>query len=103
MIIVECDENQHNHITPECERIRMLNLAQSFGGTPVLFIRWNPDAYKPAHGKQVPLTKRYSTLCDVLKHYIATPLDQLNISCLCSKLMLFFDLYAGVPYPDPVS
>jgi hypothetical protein len=46
IIIVECDEHQHTNYTQECEKIRMINICQSFGGLPVYFIRWNPDNYK---------------------------------------------------------
>ena len=44
-VIVEVDENRHNHVTPECERIRMINISQSLG-LPTIFIRYNPDSYR---------------------------------------------------------
>lgn len=45
IVILECDENQHKERQRECELSRMKNIGQSFGGLPVYFIRWNPDAY----------------------------------------------------------
>lgn len=105
-IILECDEHQHKDRSVDCERVRMLNLSQSFGGTPVLFVRWNPDSYRPGGGpagsKQASIAKRYSTLCSVLKQYIETPRDQLQITGLCSVISLFFDHYTGVLPPKLV-
>lgn len=99
ILLLECDEHQHKDRVADCERRRMLNLAQAFGGTPVLFVRWNPDTYKPAVGKQVSLNKRYDTLCAVLKQYLSSPC---RIRDLCSVIYLFFDGYAGVQTPVPV-
>lgn len=45
VIIVEVDENQHETYIENCENIRMYQLYQEFGGTPVFFIRYNPDDY----------------------------------------------------------
>jgi hypothetical protein len=43
-IVIEVDENQHRYHNNECEKIRMLEILQSFG-IPVIFIRYNPDKY----------------------------------------------------------
>ena len=45
VVILECDENQHKERERDCEVARMKNIGQMFGGTPVYFIRWNPDGY----------------------------------------------------------
>jgi hypothetical protein len=45
IVILECDENQHKEREKDCEVARMKNIGQMFGGTPVYFIRWNPDGY----------------------------------------------------------
>jgi hypothetical protein len=50
MIVVEVDENQHEGYTCECEQVRMINITQSLGMRTV-FIRFNPDKYKPAKGR----------------------------------------------------
>lgn len=48
-IILEIDEFQHKRsgYTPECEQRKMLEFFQSLGGIPVIFLRYNPDNYKP--------------------------------------------------------
>ena len=69
VIILECDENQHKERSCECEQTRMVNIAQSFGGTPVYFIRFNPDHYSPYDDEAdcEKLQKRYSTLTKFIK------------------------------------
>lgn len=57
IIILECDEDQHDTRPCACEQSRMVNIGQMFGGVPVYFIRWNPDKY---------ITKNSSIHCDIL-------------------------------------
>ena len=45
-LIVEIDEKEHEHYEAECEVTRMFNIQQALG-MPVVFIRFNCDAYKP--------------------------------------------------------
>jgi hypothetical protein len=67
IIIIECDENQHKDRACECEQTRMINIAQSFGGMPIYFIRWNPDSYKAPKGRQQSsVPDRYSGLVTLL-------------------------------------
>jgi hypothetical protein len=91
VIILECDENQHKERSCECEQTRMVNIAQSFGGTPVYFIRFNPDYYNP-YDDDVDcekLQKRYSTLAkllnDMIKKKITLP------KALASAIYLYHD------------
>jgi hypothetical protein len=51
-LIVEVDENQHRSYACDCEVGRMIQLHQDFGGTPVIFIRYNPDGYTDQLGKK---------------------------------------------------
>jgi hypothetical protein len=44
-LILEVDENQHQSYACDCEVSRMIQLHQDFGGTPIIFIRYNPDSY----------------------------------------------------------
>lgn len=44
-IVIENDENQHNHYEKECEIVRMYNIEQSMG-LRIHFIRYNPDVFK---------------------------------------------------------
>ena len=91
VLILECDENQHNDRQCICEQTRMVNIGQSFGGLPVYFIRWNPDDYLAENEKKEPeiLTKRYKLLGDfidsILKRKITLP------TALVSSFYMFYD------------
>jgi hypothetical protein len=47
-IVIEIDEMQHSNksYTPECEEKRYVEILQALG-LPAIFIRYNPDKYKP--------------------------------------------------------
>ena len=66
IVILECDENQHQERACQCEQTRMINIGQSFGGIPVYFIRWNPDDYNSKTKPEV-LSKRYKLVGDLIK------------------------------------
>jgi hypothetical protein len=53
IIIVECDENQHTDYDTTCEITRLNELFTDLGDRPLVFIRFNPDAYnnKPSSFK----------------------------------------------------
>lgn len=70
IIVVECDEHQHRERPPTCEHARMVNVSQAFGGRPVLWIRYNPDAYRPVSTEEALYGRphRMQTLLRVLKH-----------------------------------
>jgi hypothetical protein len=70
VIILEVDENQHKDRPCECEQTRMINVSQFFGGTPVYWIRFNPDEYKATKSsiQQKTINQRLETLLKVLKH-----------------------------------
>ena len=53
IIIVEVDENQHNDYDCSCEHKRLMQLSQDVGHRPIVFIRFNPDAYMNADGISV--------------------------------------------------
>jgi hypothetical protein len=66
-IILEVDENQHKSYACECEQGRMIQLHNDFGGTPIVFIRYNPDSYKDHNGKTKRANKkRESNLIDLI-------------------------------------
>jgi hypothetical protein len=46
VLILEFDENQHKDYDQRCELVRMFEMAHGYGGRPVAFIRYNPDAFK---------------------------------------------------------
>jgi hypothetical protein len=87
VIILECDENQHKDRQCVCEQQRMINISNTFGGTPVYFIRWNPDKYKSK--EQVSLNLRHKACADLIidikESRIILPQN------LTSVIYLFFD------------
>jgi hypothetical protein len=68
IVVLECDEHQHRERACVCEQTRMINIGQSFGGTPVYFIRWNPDDYSPENNRKQPelLAKRHKLVGDLI-------------------------------------
>jgi hypothetical protein len=68
VLILEFDEFQHKHENKRCELVRMLKMAFGYGGRPVTFIRYNPDAFK-IKGQTQRTTKatRESALLDLLQ------------------------------------
>jgi len=46
VLVVEVDEYQHRIYPCDCEYVRYVEIFQMFGGTPVVFLRYNPDGYK---------------------------------------------------------
>jgi hypothetical protein len=53
VLIVEIDENQHKAYGTSCDNKRVCDLYQDFGHAPLVFIRFNPDAYIDANGKNI--------------------------------------------------
>jgi hypothetical protein len=96
IIILECDENQHQDRNCSCEQTRMVNIGQSYGGIPVYFIRWNPDSYKPkiSNKRQEILPKRYK-LCGDLLDDIKKGVHKLP-SALVSVIYLYFDGWSSL-------
>jgi hypothetical protein len=90
IIILECDEHQHKHYNIECERIRMINLGQMYGGTPVYFIRFNPDYYiSDKKDEEFNISKRYEYLKCLLNDIINCKMTL--PTSLVSVIYLFYD------------
>jgi len=53
IIIIEIDENQHNKYDCSCENKRIMELSQDVGHRPIIFIRFNPDAYTNKKGEMI--------------------------------------------------
>lgn len=51
IIILECDENAHDNLEYSCETLRTCQLYKDCNYRPIVFIRFNPDAYKDVRGK----------------------------------------------------
>ena len=85
----ELDEHQHYDRDRNCEQIRMVNLSQA-SGLPSVFIRLNPDRYKPAWGNEVPLNKRYEEFERVLRHWLNT-VPEFPENSSCGVVYLYYD------------
>lgn len=46
VVLLECDEHQHSQYNRRCELVRQAEVSLGFGGLPVHWIRYNPDAFK---------------------------------------------------------
>ena len=74
----------------------MVNIGQSFGGTPVYFIRWNPDDYSPLNTRKQPenITNRYKLVRDFInnikKNKIPLP------KSLVSAFYMYYDEWDSV-------
>jgi hypothetical protein len=53
IIIIEVDENKHTYYDCSCEHKRLMQLSQDLQHRPIIFIRFNPDAYTDQEGKLV--------------------------------------------------
>jgi len=53
IIIMEVDENKHTNYDCSCEHKRLMELSQDLQHRPIVFIRFNPDAYTNQAGKLV--------------------------------------------------
>lgn len=55
IVIIECDENQHNqkYYENSCDNKRLMELFQDFGFRPLIVIRFNPDQYIDKNGKKI--------------------------------------------------
>lgn len=50
IIIIEVDENKHTSYDTSCENKRLMELSQDLAHRPIVFIRFNPDAYTTKEG-----------------------------------------------------
>jgi hypothetical protein len=79
IVILEVDENQHNSYSCECEQTRMINITQTLGGTPVIWIRYNPDSFTINNNKMlVSDTIRHKILLEYLTKFTIKQPDNLS-------------------------
>jgi hypothetical protein len=59
VLIIECDENQHESYDEICNHKRMMEIFQDCASRPIIFIRFNPDNYT-SNNKVIksPFTKK---------------------------------------------
>lgn len=95
IVILECDEHQHRERQCLCEQTRMINITQSYGGTPVYFIRWNPDNYTaPGTGLPDAVSKRHRCVADFIRDIRDGSL-QLPLA-LSAVFYLYYDGWTGL-------
>jgi len=85
-VVLEVDEKQHKDRQEVCECVRMVNVAQSFGGVPVVFVRYNPDEFRGS--RDVSVKNRISVLLGWLQHLRREPPAN-----FLSFVQLFYDGY----------
>jgi hypothetical protein len=93
ILIVEVDEDQHRSYNCQCEQSRMIQIFQDFGGMPVCFIRYNPDAYTDAagvkHRANSKQGSRHARLLSVIRSLQLQPLD--TTRGLLHAIYLYYD------------
>lgn len=94
IVFLEVDENQHSNYQELCECARMINLGQSLGGAPSIFIRYNPDEYHTNRKKYNPtFNNRTTVLKSWLDHAINMDIDSVRKLGFVSCIQLFYDQY----------
>ena len=93
VIIVEVDEHQHESYAEDCEVTRLINISMSYGGSPVIWFRFNPDAFKiDGKTQSVSSKMRLNQLVELIQKYISfadLPLEELKK--LITVEYLFYD------------
>lgn len=69
-IIVEIDENCHSTYEEKCENKRIMEISRDLAHRPIVFIRFNPDAYTNKNGDKISSCWRQykNGLCGVPKN-----------------------------------
>ena len=96
-VLLEIDEHQHSSSQYNCERVRMINLSQEFGGTPVIFLRFNPDSYRDQFEEYVApnIEGRMFKLIETIQR-----LRDYKPTCLLSVVYLYYDLFVETDIPE---
>jgi hypothetical protein len=92
IVIIEVDEDQHrkgSNYNPECEYKRMINIFNSFGGIPIIFIRYNPDVHKE-NNEIIKLPKAKKE--ELLIAWIKKAREEIPEN-YCNVIYLFYDDY----------
>ena len=96
IIIVEIDENKHTDYDCSCENKRLMQISQDLQHRPIIFIRFNPDAYTNQDGalikscwrlnklgvmliiktKQTEWEERIATLKQQIQYWIDNPTEK---------------------------
>ena len=87
VVVLEVDEHQHAQPGYSCDNARMLDIFGAYGGLPVTFIRFNPDAFQlNGQTKRVTMPTRLRALETQLRASLERPpIHQMTI------VRLFYD------------
>jgi hypothetical protein len=78
-IIIEVDEHQHESYPENCEVTRFVNISMSYGGSPVIWIRYNPDSFKINEESQnVSPKMRLNQLVELIQKYVDLSFEELK-------------------------
>jgi hypothetical protein len=71
VLILEYDEFQHKDLIKRCELVRQAEVSMGFGGKPIMWFRFNPDAFK-VEGTTMRTSKetREALLLDILRKHM---------------------------------
>jgi hypothetical protein len=108
VIILEVDENQHIDYDCSCQNKRIMEISQDLGHRPIVFIRFNPDAFKQNNtiisscwgyhnsgvckvkkSKQIEWEQRLNTLEEQIRYWI-NPENTTNKTI--ETVQLFYDM-----------
>ncbi len=71
VLILEYDEQMHSDRVKRCELVRMAEISLGYGGRPVHWIRFNPDAFKVADKTlRMRNENRYAELLKLLEKHL---------------------------------
>jgi hypothetical protein len=101
--VTEVDEHQHFDRACECEQIRMVNMYHAMDGRPLVFLRINPDGYKPLSGKPLSRAARRAAVIKWTKWLLTDPeACPTARGALCEVRYLFFDGCDGTAAPTKI-
>jgi len=76
VIHFECDEHQHGGVSYSCDEKRMSDIYDEYPGKHVIWVRWNPDGYKPQPGcKKKRKQERLDMLVSEVNNAMTCELD----------------------------
>jgi Holliday junction resolvase len=88
VLIFEFDEEMHKDRIKRCELVRQAEVSLGFGGKPITWVRFNPDAFKVADVTlRTTKKKRETILLETLKKHI----DNADYDCFIQIVYICYD------------
>ena len=91
IIIIEVDENKHDTYECSCENKRLMELSQDLQHRPIVFIRFNPDAYVDNNNIEIKSCWKLNKLgiMQISKHKQTE--WEARIECLAQQIQYWID------------